>query len=114
MHEFQGPRRVSGERFPRGARLWEQYREANLEQYGWTANVVDAGEVTDLEYQIEVTESTDTVLLMSVVFLQARAATRLAHAPAMLADASLDTELVAGSANDGLEFDPATWLAIRF
>ncbi len=115
VHGFRGPRRETGERFARGeAGHTESYRVAQLEQFGWVANVVEAGAGTDMEYQVELTAAAGSAIYMSVVFLQARARTRLAHAPAALADASLDTELIAGSAHDSLVFVPTSWLELRF
>ncbi len=115
VHGFRGPRRETGERFARGdVGRTESYRVAQLEQFGWVANVVEAGAGTDMEYQVELTAAAGSAIYMSVVFLQARARTRLAHAPAALADASLDTELIAGSAHDSLAFVPTSWLELRF
>lgn len=115
VHGFRGPRRETGERFAREeVGRTESYRLAQLEQFGWVANVVDVGPATDMEYRVELASVTDSVIHMSVVFLQARAPTRLAHAPTGLADAALDTELVAGTAHDGLAFVPTSWLELRF
>ena len=114
VHGFRGPRQASGESFGRGERLSDEYKSAQLTQYGWTANVVEAGEATDMEYQIELPSEVELPQFVSVAFLQARARTRLAYAPATLADASLDPDLIEGSAQDGLEFDPSSWHEIRF
>ena len=111
---FRGPRRETGERFARGEAGTEPYLLAQLEQFGWVANLVEVGPGTDMEYRVDLASMTDSVVYLSVVFLQARAPTRLAHAPTGLADASLDTELVAGGANDGLAFVPTSWLKLRF
>ena len=115
VHGFRGPRRETGERFARGdVGRTESYRVAQLEQFGWVANVVEAGAGTDMEYQVELNTAPGSAIYMSVVFLQARARTRLAHAPATLADASLDTDLIEGSARDSLAFVPTSWLELRF
>ena len=115
VHGFRGPRRETGERFARGdVGRTESYRVAQLEQFGWVANVVEVGPGSDMEYQVELTAAAGSAIYMSVVFLQARARTRLAHAPATLADASLDTDLIEGSARDSLAFVPTGWLELRF
>jgi hypothetical protein len=114
VHGFRGPRRETGERFARGEAGTEPYLLAQLEQFGWVANLVEVGPGTDMEYRVDLASMTDSVIYLSVVFLQVRAPTRLAHAPTGLADASLDTELVAGGANDGLAFVPTSWLELRF
>jgi hypothetical protein len=115
VHGFRGPHQANGDRFARGdVGQTGAYRVAQLEQFGWVANVVDVGPGSDMEFQVELNTATGSGIRMSVVFLQARASTRLARAPAGLADASLDTELVAGSANEGLLFSPESWLELRF
>jgi hypothetical protein len=115
VHGFRGPRQETGERFARGeVGRTESYRVAQLEQFGWVANVVDAGAATDMEFQVGLTAAAGSSVYMSVVFLQARARTRLARAPAALADASLDTELIAGTAHDSLAFVPTSWLELHF
>jgi hypothetical protein len=115
VHGFRGPRQATGERFTRGeAGRTEEYSAAQLEQFGWVANLVEAGTGTDMEYQVDLTAGAQSTVYMSVVFLQARAATRLARAPAELADASLDRDLIEGGANDKLVFMPTTWLELRF
>jgi len=113
-HGFRGPRRGTGERFARGDSGGEAYRAAQLEQFGWVANLVEQGPGTDMEYQIDLTDVTDSAVYMSVAFLQARAQMRVARAPASLDDGSLDTELIAGGARDGLVFVPTSWLELHF
>ncbi len=115
VHGFSGPKTQTGEPFGRGEeRSTDGYRSTSLEQYGWTANIVDAGPPTDLEYQIQLNGLPRSRTRLAVVFFQVRAEVRMAHAPATLADDSLDRELISGSATDGLHFDTTGWLMLRW
>ena len=115
LHGFRSPEKRTGERFNRGeAGFTDAYRSAQLHQFGWFANVVEAGAVTDMEYQIRIDGTGRGTAFMAVVFFQARARVRVAQAPSGLADASLDRELISGSAHDGLEFEPRSWIELRW
>jgi hypothetical protein len=115
LHGFRSPERRPGERFRRGeSKFTDEYRSAQLHQFGWFANVVEAGAPTDMEYQIHIEGTGPGAAFLSVVFFQARARIRVAHAPSTLADASLDRELISGGAHDGLEFEPRSWIELRW
>lgn len=114
IHSFRGPQNRSGHRFAREERRTEAYRKAQLEQFDWLANIVEEGDPTDTEFQIGLRSLDTAGFSMSVAFLQARAQVRIAHSPISLEDASLDTELIAGTANDNLQFEPDGWHLLRW
>ena len=115
VHRFRGPATPSGESFGRGEeRSAGDYRLASLEQYGWTANVVDSGLPTDLEYQIRIEGLPRSRTNLAVVFFQVHADVRMAHAPANLADDSLDRELISGGVEGDLQFDTNGWLRLNW
>jgi hypothetical protein len=105
----------SGERFRRSdPGFVEAYRAAQSAQYGWYANLVTTGPGTDMEYEVRIGNTDQGRMYMSVVFFQVRARVHSARAPSGLSDASLDRELISGGATDGLQFEPATWIELRW
>lgn len=112
---FVGPKNEEGHDFARGAeRQSAAYLAANLEQFGWRANVVESGPPEEMEYQVDMSNYEGAKVGLSVVFLQIRAQRKYAVAPAGLSDASVDRALVAGTAAESLDFDPGTWLSVEW
>jgi hypothetical protein len=110
---FRGPETEPGVEYSRGEiRQGARYREDNLDQFGWTANVVELGPPEDMEYLIRLGDEDEGLLALSVVFFQIKAARKYAVAPGGLEDASLDPALVAGTAGAELDFDTSRWLSL--
>ena len=110
---FRGPEVEPGVEYSRGSvRQGVEYREANLAQFGWTANVVELGPAEDMEFVVKMGRPTGHFIRLSVVFFQIKATKKYAVAPAGLSDALLDRALVAGTANTELGFKPNQWLAV--
>lgn len=113
VHDFRGPVSSSGDPFGRGEeRSAGAYQMALLEQYGWMANIVDVGAPTDLEYMIRLDGLRPSHTYLSVVFFQVRSEVSMAHAPATLADDSMERELISGTASEDLRFDTTDWLTL--
>ncbi|MFC1575060.1 hypothetical protein ACFL5A_00235 [Gemmatimonadota bacterium] len=112
-HGFTEALAEGGTPYPRSAdRTSRGYMDAQYEQFGWTANVVTLGPPTDPEFKIRVSDHPLRATYLSVVMYQARAATRVARAPDMLEDASIDPDLLQGSAGPVLDFDPHGWIRV--
>ncbi|MEN8008247.1 MAG: hypothetical protein ABFS42_14615, partial [Candidatus Krumholzibacteriota bacterium] len=66
---FRGPEVQPGVEYPRGEiRQSDQYRQANLSQFGWTANVVELGPPEEMEYIVRIGEAAGQRVWLSVVF----------------------------------------------
>jgi len=110
---FRGPEVEPGVEYARGeVRQGARYREANLVQFDWTANVAQLGPPEDMEYIVRLGEQTGHRIGLSVVFFQIKATRKYAVAPPGLSDASIDRALVAGTANAEMKFDPSEWLSV--
>ena len=83
-----------------------------MEQFQWYANLVDIGPATDTEYLIPVNSLPNDNILLSIVFYQIRANDKMARFPGHLSDGAIDRELISGSAKDGLQFDPDSWVQL--
>ncbi len=111
--DFRGPEVEPGVNFARGeVRQGARYREANLVQFDWTANVVELGPPENMEFIVRLGEQTECLIGLSVVFLQMKATSKYAVAPPGLSDASTNRALVAGTANAEMKFDPNEWLSV--
>jgi len=92
----------------------------NLELYGWCANILaikppaDFDEQNITEFKISLDHFENGASTMSVVFSQRTAEIRLAHAPIDLADGSLNNPMVHGSNVEVLQFEPQTWLLLKW
>jgi len=92
----------------------------NLEAYGWLATILpraitpdfDTSLATEYKISLDLLESGESSL--SVAFFQRTAKQPLAHAPAGLADDSLNKSMVLGSNHDYLDFRPETWMVLSW
>jgi hypothetical protein len=110
---FRGPEVRLGEEYGRGEiRQSEEYRNANLLQFGWYANLVELGPPDEMEYLIDFAYQNPGAFRLSAVFFQVRADEKYAFLPAGLSDATLDHELIAGSARSELAFIPSQWQSL--
>jgi len=115
IHDFEGPVTQSGGRFHRDELgSTSAYRLAQYAQFGWYANLVGTGLPTDMEYEVQIRNPESDGMYMSIVLFQAHSQVRYAHAPVGLDDASLDRDLIEGSANTDLQFNPASWIKLNW
>jgi len=108
-NDFKGPLTEEGERFPRGnIRFTDDYKQAQLQQFNWYANLVDMGDPSETEYQVPLFGLRTEDVFLSIVFFQVRAEVKKAILPANLSDGCLNQELISGSAREGLQFNPGS------
>ena len=114
VHDFKEPLNVNGKKYSRGSvRLTPEYRKSKLKQFGWYANLIEMGDYSETEYAIPLTELQQKKLFISVVFFQIKAEEKVAKLPSGLDDDCLNKELISGSARNGLQFKPNSWLQIK-
>ena len=87
--------------------------ERQLDQFGWSANLVSQGSPKETELKIKLTKFINSELKISIVFFQFRAQEKYAHMPASLNDGSLDRSLIEGGKVGKLKFDPNSWLTLK-
>ena len=114
VHDFKEPLNVNGKKYSRGpVRLTPEYRKSKLKQFGWYANLIEMGDYSETEYAVPLTELQQKKLFISVVFFQIKAEEKVAKLPSRLDDDCLNKELISGSARNGLQFKPNSWLQIK-
>ncbi len=100
--------------FKRGnVRHGEDYRIANIDQFGWYSNLVEMNDPSEYEFMIRLDNIKTEELYLSIVFFQVKARTRLAKLPVSLNDDCLNQPLIAGTAASGLDFKPKSWVKLK-
>lgn len=113
-HGFMDPKTEEGKSFARDEiKFTNIYRNAQLKQFSWYANLVEMGPPTETEFQIPISSLPDDELYLSAVFYQVKAETKIARLPATLSDGCVDRELISGTAKDGLQFSPLEWIQLN-
>jgi hypothetical protein len=110
IHDFLGPKTSDGKEFARNEiRQSKAYRNANLDQFSWYANLIEMGPSSETEFAIPINSLPKENTYFSIAFFQIKAKTKIAKMPESLSDGCIDRELLSGSARNGMQFNPDTW-----
>lgn len=114
LYDFKEPEKKDGTSFPRnGQRLSENYKNVQMRSFGWYANLIEMGPVSETEYMITLSSIPKESKYLAIVFYQFKAQIQHATFPADLADDMLNQTLIAGSAPESLVFNVSNWFHIQ-
>jgi hypothetical protein len=113
IHDFLGPKTIQGNEFPRTSiRQSNIYRNANLYQFSWYANLIEMGPPSETEFAIPLSSLPQHSAYISIAFFQIKADIKIAKLPNSLSDGCIDKELLSGSARKDLHFEPENWIRL--
>lgn len=87
--------------------------QAQIEEFGWAANLVSEGKPEDTEFIISLDSPDRSNIRISLVFFQFKNRIKFASAPVNLNDDSKNMVLIQGVSPQNLNFDPSSWLKIE-